>query len=134
MFRRAYEFQRKEVLRLLSDRREHPIPIRHIEVRILPRQPAIPALGSAPEEKREWAGNPGFSRIRFRLQTPGLPKLRKKSSKVSGQIRKYSRFAETIGGDRFDHHCRPSPAAQFCALIRAFEQCLPACNWIESGR
>jgi hypothetical protein len=44
-FRRAYEFQRKEILRLFSGRREHPRPIRNVEVRILPPQPAIPACG-----------------------------------------------------------------------------------------
>jgi hypothetical protein len=107
-FRRAYEFPRKEVLRLLSDRREHPIPIRHIEVRILPPQPAIRALGQAPRGSREWAENPSFLSIRFRLQTPGSPIFRWKSPKVSGLVREYSRFAETIGGDRFDHDCRPT--------------------------
>ena len=45
---------------------------------------------------------PGFSRIRFRLWTPCLPNLRWKSPKVSGLVREYSRFAETIGGDWFD--------------------------------
>jgi hypothetical protein len=44
-FRSTYEFQRKEVLRLLSERREHPIPIRHIELRIFPSHPGIPACG-----------------------------------------------------------------------------------------
>src|SRR6187397_2722630 len=68
---------------------------------------AIPALGQAPEGTREWAGNPSFSRIRFRLWTPALPRLRRKSPKVSGLLRKYSRFGETMGGDRFDHDCRP---------------------------
>jgi hypothetical protein len=68
-------------------------------VRSLPRQPPIRAFGQAPQETQEWAGNPGFSHIRLRLQAPGLPKLRVKSLKVSGRIRKYSRFAETIVGD-----------------------------------
>jgi hypothetical protein len=68
------------------------------------------------------AGNPGFSRIRLRLQTPGLAKLREKSPKVSTQIRKYSRFAETIGGDWFDHHCRSGPIVQFCVpIVTTFE-------------
>jgi hypothetical protein len=75
------------------------------------RQPASLAFGQTSEETRERAGNRGFSRIRFRLQAPGLPKLREKSPKVSGQIRKYSRFAETVCGDRFDHHCRPTVVA-----------------------
>src|SRR5947207_15616095 len=72
----------------------------------LRRQPAIPALGQAPEGTREWAGNPGFSRIRFRLWTPTSPRLRQKSPKVSGLLGKYSRFTETIGGDWFGHDCR----------------------------
>ncbi len=33
--------------------------------------------------------------------------------KVSGSIRKYSRLAETIDGDWFDHHCRPTKAVFF---------------------
>ncbi len=33
--------------------------------------------------------------------------------KVSGLVREYSRFAETIGGDRFDHHCRPTGAIDY---------------------
>jgi hypothetical protein len=32
--------------------------------------------------------------------------LRWKSPKVSGLVREYSRFAETIGGDNFHHDCR----------------------------
>lgn len=83
---------------------------RHIEVRYLPPQPGIPAFGSASQETRERAGNPGFSGIRFRLWTLGSPKLWRKSPKVSGCIRKYSRFAETIGRDWFDCHCRPTLA------------------------
>ena len=55
----------------------------------------------------------GFSRIRFGLQTPGSPVLRRKSRKVSGRVREYSRFAETIGGDWFDHDCRPRAASDF---------------------
>jgi hypothetical protein len=81
--------------------------IRHFEVRILPPQPAIPALGRAPEETPEWAGNPGFSRIRFRLWTPALPDMRWKTPKVSVHFREYSRFGETFGGDGFDQDCRP---------------------------
>jgi hypothetical protein len=76
----------------------------------LRRQPAIHAFGQAPQETREWAGNPGFSRIRFRLRTPALPNLRCKSPKVSGRFRKYSRFGEIIGGDGFDQDCRPTNA------------------------
>ena len=35
------------------------------------------------------------------------PDMGRKSPKVSGPVREYSRFAETIGGDWFDHDCRP---------------------------
>ena len=35
--------------------------------RFLPPQPAIPAIGQASRETRKRAGNPGFSRIHFRL-------------------------------------------------------------------
>jgi hypothetical protein len=58
--------------------------------------------------------NPGFSRIRFGLCTPGSPVFRRKSSKVSGRVCRYSRFAETFGGDRFDHDCRPTMALCPC--------------------
>jgi hypothetical protein len=34
-----------------------------------------------------------------------LQSWRRKSAKVSGLDREYSRFAETIGGDWFDHDC-----------------------------
>ena len=63
----------------------------------LRRQPPIHALGQAPRETQEWAENPGFSHIRSCLRTPGWPMLRWKSAKVSGLVRKYSRFAETNG-------------------------------------
>jgi integrase len=39
--------------------------------------------------------------------------LRWKSQKVSGLVRKYSRFLETIGGDWFDHDCRQTLALGF---------------------
>ena len=48
---------------------------------------------------REWARNPGFLPTRFRLWTPALPNLRRRSPKVSGLFREYSRFGETAGGD-----------------------------------
>ena len=78
----------------------------------LRRQPPIRAVGQAPQEARECAGNPGCSRIRFCLWTPGSSILRWKSPKVSGLVREYSRFAETIGGDWFDHDCR-RPCQEF---------------------
>jgi hypothetical protein len=48
---------------------------------------------------REWAGNPGFSRIRFCLQAPNSPILGRQMPKVSGYNPEYSRFAEIVGGD-----------------------------------
>jgi hypothetical protein len=60
-FRRACEFQRKEVQRLLSDRREHPIPIRHIEVRILPPQPGIARFREYSSLDEKGPPNAGFS-------------------------------------------------------------------------
>ena len=84
--------------------------IGNVQVRILPSQPAIPAIGQASRETRKRAGNPGFSRIHFRLWTSGWPSWRRKSTKVSGHLREYSRFRETMGGDRFDHDCRPTRA------------------------
>ena len=59
-----------------------------------------------------WAPYTNFD-ASHRLEAPGLPKLREKLPKVSGRIRKYSRLAETIVGDRFDHHCRPRKAVDF---------------------
>src|ERR1700738_2452280 len=44
--------------------------------------------------------------MRFGLRTPALPNLWRKSPKVSGRFREYSRFGETIGGDGFDRDCR----------------------------
>jgi hypothetical protein len=79
---------------------------------ILPGQPGIPAFGRPSQETRKWAGNPGFSRIRFRLQARSSPNSRWKSPKVSSLVREYSRFAETIGGDRLDHDCRLNHGTQ----------------------
>ena len=79
----------------------------------LRRQPGILAFGPASQETREWAGNPGFSRIRFRLWPPASPNLRRKLRKVFGLLREYSRFWETMGGDYFDHDCRPTSAVGF---------------------
>ena len=63
-FRRAYEFQRKEVLRLLSESRERPIPIRHVQVRILPRQPGSPRFRELPSSDEKGPPNAGFSHRR----------------------------------------------------------------------
>jgi hypothetical protein len=61
----------------------------------LRRQPGIPASGKASWETRDWAGNPSFSRSRFRFQTPSSLILERQPPKVSGHLREYSRFAET---------------------------------------
>lgn len=90
----------------------------NVVVRSLRGQPRIPAFCQASQETREWAGNPGFSRIRFGLWTPALPNLRRKSPKVSGRFREYSRFGETIGGDGFDQDCRPRPGVTTDKLLR----------------
>jgi len=85
-----------------------PFSIGNVGVRSSTWQPRSPAFGQASQGTREGSGNPGFSRIRFRLWTTASPRLRRKSLKVSGLLRKYSRFAETLGGDWFDHDCRRS--------------------------
>jgi hypothetical protein len=87
--------------------------IGNVRVRSFPGQPRIPAFCQASQETAEWAGNPRFSRIRLGLWTPALPNLRGKSPKVSGRFRKYSRFGETITGDKFDPDCRPTLALIF---------------------
>ena len=79
----------------------------------LRRQPGSPAFGESPQETREWAGYPGFSCIQVRLWIPSSVILRWKLPKVSGLVREYSRFAETIGGDQFDHNCHPKAAVDF---------------------
>ncbi|MBI5323068.1 hypothetical protein [Bradyrhizobium sp.] len=88
--------------------RRDELGFRPSEVRSFPPQPPIPAFGQAPQETRAQPANPGFSRIQVCLWTLGSLDMRRKSPKVSGLVREYSRFAETIGGDRFDPDCRPS--------------------------
>ena len=90
----------------------------NMEVRILQGQPGSPAFGQAPQETHEWAGDPGFSCIRFRLWTPCPPHLRLKSPKVSSLLREYSRFRETVGGDGFDQDCRPRLGGRSCGRLR----------------
>jgi hypothetical protein len=74
----------------------------------LRRQPATPAFRRAPQENREWAGNTGFSRVRLRLQTPNSATAGRQSAKVSGHTPEYSRFAETVGGDRVRSRLPPA--------------------------
>jgi hypothetical protein len=64
----------------------------------LRRQPATSAFGLASRKTSEWAGNAGFSRLRFRLQDPWFADMEAEIGKVSGHVREYSRFAETIAG------------------------------------
>jgi len=94
----------------------------------LRRQPAIPAFGPCSQERRDWAGNAGFSRIRFRLRTPGSRNLRSKSPKVSGFVRGYSRFTETIGGDSFDPGLPPEGTTD-----KALSICLSVCVCSTEG-
>jgi hypothetical protein len=61
-----------------------------------------------PKRRKNRPGNPGFSGNRLRLWTPALPNLRWKLRKVSGLLREYSRFEETVGGDGFDQDYRPT--------------------------
>jgi hypothetical protein len=110
--------------------KQRPGSIRNARVRILSLQPPSPAFGPASQETREWAGNPGFSRIRYGLWTLAFPNLRWKSPKVSGRFREYSRFGETIGGDGFDQDCGPRPAVQFPYADKVSNESLP----VEKGR
>ena len=59
-FRRTSEFQRKEVLPLLSDGREELIPIRNIEVRVLSPQPAFRGLAMLPTKRSNGPETAGF--------------------------------------------------------------------------
>jgi hypothetical protein len=49
------------------------------------------------------------------ISSPGFQfdDLEWKSPKISGLVREYSRFAETNGGDWYDHDCRPMNAVDF---------------------
>src|ERR1700733_1074375 len=89
-------------------------------VRILPGQPSILTFCQAPEETRNKAGNPGFSRINFRLQTPDSQILGRQSAKVSGHLYEYSRSAETNAGDRVRSALRGLPGSCFGRLLEPF--------------
>ena len=75
---------------------------------VLRRQPGIAAFGETMLPARHRPGNGGFSRIRLCLRTPNSLVSGPNLPKVSSRVRGNSRFAETIGGDQFDHDCRPS--------------------------
>jgi hypothetical protein len=83
----------------LSLNRDDNFKNRNSRVRYLPHQPASPGFGQAPRDTRERAGNPGFSRIPFRLQTPNSPNRAREPPKVSGRFPENSRFGETKAGD-----------------------------------
>ena len=73
-FRRVYEFQGKEVLRFLSDRREHPSPIRLYRGSNSPSQPAVVAFGQARQEREHgW---------KSRLLSAIIPALRRLSAET----------------------------------------------------
>ena len=73
----------------------------------LRRQPGSRALDAGLQPGPHRPRNPGFLRIRLYLQTPDLSISGTKLPIVSSSVREYSRFAEIISGDRFDHDCRP---------------------------
>jgi hypothetical protein len=72
----------------------------------LRRQPGSPAFGQASQETRDWAGNPGISPVRFCLRKSAI--AGRQSAKVSGHTPEYSRFAETVGGDRVRSRLPPA--------------------------
>jgi hypothetical protein len=91
-------------------------------VRILRGQPGIPSVDWASRRTRSWAGNPGFSPISFRLQTPNSPFFGRQLLKVSSHVREYSRFWETSGGDLIRSALR-GPA--YSAIDRSLEPFVP---------
>jgi hypothetical protein len=104
--------------------------IGNVRVRSLPGQPAIPAFGPGPQKTRERAGNPGFSRVRLRLWTPKSIIAGRQSAKVSGHTREYSRFTETVGGDRVRLGLPPAPSTSYlpspCREMRSVFEILAA--------
>jgi hypothetical protein len=62
-------------------------------------------LARLPKKREDGPEMPAFRAFDFVSGLPS-PNLRWRSPKVSGLVREYSRFAETIGGDWFDHDCR----------------------------
>jgi hypothetical protein len=65
-----------------------------------------------------------LSSTRFCLQTPSSPISKWKSTTISGRVRGQFRLAETIGGDWFDHDCRPTSAVGFGRRQQDFEYLL----------
>jgi hypothetical protein len=81
------------------------------------------------------AGNAGFSRARFRLRTPKSAIGTRQSANVSGHAREYSRFAETVGGDRV----RSRPAARpwhsvYAVLLRRLKANWEYVGWTAARR
>jgi hypothetical protein len=83
-------------------------------------RPSHPFPRSARLPKRRENGPEirAFCAFAFVSGLPASPTLRSNSPKVSGLVREYSRFAETIGGDGFDHDCRPGGLITFRSLVQ----------------
>lgn len=85
---------------------------------------AVPRLATVCNLRLIGREIPGFSRIWLCLQTPDLATCGVTRRKVSGRFPKNSRFAETIGGDWFDHDSRPRTAVGsklIRSLTKAYE-------------
>jgi hypothetical protein len=76
---------------------------------------AFPRSAGLPQKREIRPEIAAFSRVRYGLQTPNSLISGRQSPKVSGHIREYSRFAETVGGDLVrsllppDHGTLPRP-------------------------
>jgi hypothetical protein len=101
--------------------------IGNVGVRSLRGQPASPAFGDSLQLGPHRPGSPGFSRFRLCLQATGLSIPGVKSPKVSGPDCGNSRFAEIIGGDRFDHDCRLM-AQSVSTTDKLWSNFLPRCG------
>jgi hypothetical protein len=86
--------------------------IRQIKVRILPPSQAF--MRSARLLKK-YENGPEIRLFAHSISSPTTSStiLKWKSPKISGLVREYSRFAETNGGDWYDHDCRPMNAVDF---------------------
>jgi hypothetical protein len=86
---------------------------RRLERSALRRQPAIPASVQAAQDTRDWAGNAGFSPVRFRLQTPNSIISGRQLPKVSRWVRDIPVLRRLSAETRCDHDCRPRRQCDF---------------------